>query len=240
MTSTSTKLATSIVFLLTSRALAQPATTPPPPPPLPAPTLPAPAPAGTPTPPPAETAATTPPAETATTPTPPPVETAPAPGASVAPTSEPAAPPAESKIDKLLKGFYGTLDVSFDVTTKGMAGLVAYSYALNNPDDPNSGFTRAGGPKTGPVGIVGYMPALSTNLSKIGYGGSHAVAGSPINFIYQIEAGIAITSAPGLNTSYVQQSNVTKTGIGYVSVIALFDGTASTLFDGSGSVPEHA
>jgi len=25
-----------------------------------------------------------------------------------------------------------------------------------------------------------------------------------------------------------------------VSVIALFDGTASTLFDGSGSVPEHA
>ncbi len=183
MNSTSTKLATSIVFLLTSRALAQPA--------LPQP---APAPAVTPI---------------------PPAEIAPAPGASVAPSAQPAAPPAESKLDKLLSGLYGTLDVSFDVTTKGMGGLVAYPFALNVPDDPNSGFVRSGGPKAGPVGMVGYMPALSTNLSKIGYRGSRAVASSPIDFVYQIEAGIAITSTPGLNTSYVQQSNVTRTGIGY-------------------------
>jgi predicted porin len=125
------------------------------------------------------------------------------------------APPTESKLDKLLKGFYGTLDVSFDATTKGMGGLVAFPYALNNPDDVNSGFQRSGAAKAGPVGIVGYLPALSTNLSKIGYRGSYTIAGGPVDFIYQVEAGIAITSAPGLNTSYVQQSDVTKTGIGY-------------------------
>jgi len=36
-----------------------------------------------------------------------------------------------------------------------------------------------------------------------------------VDFIYQIETQPAITSAPGLNTSQFQQSNVTKAGIGY-------------------------
>jgi predicted porin len=186
MNQISIKLASSIVFLLTSPARAQPAA-------VPTETVPAPG-------------ASSPPM---------PTETTPAPGASAPPTLAPSAPPAESRLDRLLKGFYGTLDVSFDVTTKGMAGLVAFPYALNNLDDPNSGFQRSGGAKAGPVGIVGYLPALSTNLSKIGYRGAHAIAGDAIDFIYQIEAGIAITSSPGLNTSYVQQSDVTKTGIGY-------------------------
>ncbi|HET6982449.1 MAG TPA: hypothetical protein VFI53_09915, partial [Myxococcaceae bacterium] len=42
--------------------------------------------------------------------------------------------------------FYGYLDVSFDVTTKGISDL----------KDSNG---------NGPVGHVGWMPALSTNLS---------------------------------------------------------------------------
>src|SRR6202011_6148951 len=37
--------------------------------------------------------------------------------------------PAEPKFESFLKGFYGTLDVSFDDTTKGINGLVAYPYS---------------------------------------------------------------------------------------------------------------
>src|SRR5581483_4765647 len=120
MNQISIKLASSIVFVFTAPALAQPTAVPP---------------------------EATPVVDTS--PPPPPVA--------------PSAPPVESKLDKLLKGFYGTLDVSFDVTTKGMGGLVAFPYAFNNPDDVNSGFQRSGGAKAGPVGIVGYLPALSTN-----------------------------------------------------------------------------
>ena len=39
------------------------------------------------------------------------------------------AEPAEPKFDKFIKGFFGTLDVSLDDTTKGIRGLTAYSYA---------------------------------------------------------------------------------------------------------------
>jgi predicted porin/uncharacterized coiled-coil protein SlyX len=126
--------------------------------------------------------------------------------------------PAEPKLEKLLKGFYGTLDVSFDDSTKGINGLVAYHYALKDPNNPNSGYqidpnnTAA---KGGPVGRVGYMPALSTNKSVLGYRGSHKIGTSDTDFIYQIETQPAITSAPGLNTSQYQQSNATKAGIGY-------------------------
>src|SRR6267154_362371 len=126
--------------------------------------------------------------------------------------------PAEPKFEKFAKGFYGTLDVSLDDTTKGINGLVAYHYALKDPANPNSGYQidpNNTGPKGGPVGRVGYMPALSTNKSVLGYRGSHKIAGSGVDFIYQIETQPAITSAPGLNTSQFQQSNVTKAGIGY-------------------------
>ncbi len=126
--------------------------------------------------------------------------------------------PAEPLFEKFAKGFYGTLDVSLDDTTKGINGLVAYHYALKDPANPNSGYQidpNNTGPKGGPVGRVGYMPALSTNKSVLGYRGSHKIAGSGVDFIYQIETQPAITSAPGLNTSQFQQSNVTKAGIGY-------------------------
>jgi predicted porin len=126
--------------------------------------------------------------------------------------------PAEPKLEKLLKGFYGTLDVSLDDTTKGMNGFVAYGYDLVDPANPNSGYVRHTSPKgggAGPVGRVGYMPALSTNKSVLGYRGSHKIGNWDTDFIYQIETQPAITSAPGLNTSQYQQSNVTKAGIGY-------------------------
>jgi predicted porin len=49
----------------------------------------------------------------------------------------------------------------------------------------------------------------------LGYRGSHTIAGSDVDFIYQIETQPSITSSPGLNTSYTQQSNVVKGAIGY-------------------------
>src|SRR3981189_2364874 len=55
-------------------------------------------------------------------------QAAPAPPAGAGPSVAKAAKeaPAEPKFESFLKGFYGTLDVSFDDTTKGINGLVAY------------------------------------------------------------------------------------------------------------------
>src|SRR5882757_6894242 len=135
----------------------------------------------------------------------------------------------EPLFEKFLSGFYGTLDVSLDDTTKGINGLTAYHYALIDPTNPNSGYVRDptnSGPKGGPVGRLGYMPALSTNKSVLGYRGSHRIDGSSVDFIYQIEAAPAITSAPGLNTSQYQQSSVTKAGIGYGDTFIGFSGNS--------------
>ena len=87
--------------------------------------------------------------------------------------------PKEPKFEKFLSGFYGTLDVSVDYTTKGMDGFVAYHYNPVDPTDPNSpnvrGSAKNGG--AGPVGNVGYQLALSTNKSVLGYRGSHKITG---------------------------------------------------------------
>ena len=135
----------------------------------------------------------------------------------------------EPLLKKIISGFYGTLDVSFDDTTKGINGLTAYHYALIDPTNPSSGYQldpTNTAPKGGPVGRLGYMPALSTNKSVLGYRGSHRIDGSSVDFIYQIEAAPAITSAPGLNTSQYQQSSVTKAGIGYGDTFIGFSGNS--------------
>jgi len=106
----------------------------------------------------------------------------------------------EPLLHKILSGFYGTLDVSFDDTTKGMNGFVAYPYSLVDSTNPNSGYVRGASPKgngAGPVGRVGYMPAFSTNKSVLGYRGSHKFEGSDLELIYQIETQPSITSSPG-------------------------------------------
>ena len=121
------------------------------------------------------------------------------------------AAPAEPKFEQFLKGFYGTLDVSFDDVTKGIRGLTANAY-------PTSGappYVSSGPKGTQIVGSVGWIGDLSTNKSVLGYRGSHKIDGSSVDFIYQIEVQPAITSAPGESTSYTAQSNVTKAAIGY-------------------------
>src|SRR5216684_6895740 len=90
-------------------------------------------------------------------------QAAPPTGPSVA--KAPKEAPAEPKFESFLKGFYGTLDVSIDDTTKGLSSLVAYPYALNDPANPYSGshIDTSGGPKVGPQGRNGWMGGLSTN-----------------------------------------------------------------------------
>jgi predicted porin len=142
------------------------------------------------------------------------------PAPTVAPVVPPPAPmvakeaPAEPKFDKFIKGFYGTLDVSLDDTTKGINGMVANSYSLANPANPNGGFVNNGPKGTQEVGRLGYMPALSTNKSQIGYRMAHKIGDSDVDFIIQVETALAITASPGLKTSYTQQSNVVNGAIG--------------------------
>jgi len=119
----------------------------------------------------------------------------------------------EPKLAAFLKGFYGTLDVSLDDTTKGITGLQAYHWSLSDPNNPNSAPVQ-GGLKGGPVGRLGYMPALSTNKSQVGYRYSHKIGDTSTDFIVQVETALAITASPGLKTSYVQQSNVVNGAIG--------------------------
>jgi predicted porin len=120
----------------------------------------------------------------------------------------------EPLFERFLKGFYGTLDVSFDDVTKGINGLTAYSYGLADPTNPNSGYVQGDKKGVQQVGRLGYLPALSTNKSQIGYRMTHRIGQSSTDFIAQVETSLAITTAPGLRTSYTQQSNVVSGAIG--------------------------
>jgi predicted porin len=148
----------------------------------------------------------------------PPAAAPPAPPAGAGPSVPKAAkeaPPAEPKFEAFLKGFYGTLDVSIDDTTKGMSGLVAYPYSLVDPTNPSLGYVQGTTPKVGVQGRVGWLAGLSTNKSVIGYRGSHKIPGSGVDFIYQLEVQPQITNAPGTSGGYTATSNVTKGALGY-------------------------
>jgi len=118
--------------------------------------------------------------------------------------------PAEPKFEAFLKGFYGSLDASFDGSTKGMNGMTAYHYG-----DPVGGVFPQTGVKGTPFGPVNWQPSISTNAATLGWRGSHAIPGwDDTKFVMQIEANIGLTDSPGLATSYTQQSAGTRGGIG--------------------------
>jgi TolA-binding protein len=125
----------------------------------------------------------------------------------------------EPLLHQIIKGFYGTLDVSFDEASKGITGP-AWGFSCSDPYN-NTGCVRNATPKmnqygsTSPVGPMGYQPELGTNKSVLGYHAAIQIGHSDTDFIFQIETQPAITSSPGLYTSYTQQSNVVKAAIGY-------------------------
>ena len=122
-----------------------------------------------------------------------------------------------STVDKawntFIKGFFGTLDVSIDETTKGMNDFIAYHYgsaANGGPPYPNIG------PKSppGPFGRVSWMSMMSSNGSNIGYRGSHQIAKSGWDFTYQVSTSINMAAAPGLNNTWTKSSNTVQGAIG--------------------------
>jgi len=121
--------------------------------------------------------------------------------------------PLESKFDSFLKGFYGALDVSVDYTTKGMNNPNAYNYGYAS-GAPGSPYVITSGPKATPYGRVGWLGAMSSNGSSIGYRGSHKIPNSDISFIYQVSTAIDMVAAPGLQNSWTKSSNVVQGAIG--------------------------
>jgi hypothetical protein len=154
-------------------------------------------------------AATPPPAVVAA---PPPV-TAPAPITAPPPVvaKAPKELPSEPKFDKFIKGFYGTLDASFDGSTKTIDSIVPYRYA----GSPVDGVYPQTGVKGGPVGNLSWQPAISTNTATLGWRGSHDIPGlGDTKVILQIEASVGLTASPGVTTGYTAQTNGVRGGIG--------------------------
>jgi len=85
---------------------------------------------------------------------------------------------------------YGHFNVSLDDTSKGISGL------------------KDGG-GNGPVGRVGWMPAMSTNLSYLGVRGFQKLV-DDLNFVYQFETQIDITASSGVTATNSNNSNVVK------------------------------
>src|SRR5690348_15535612 len=83
---------------------------------------------------------------------------------------------ADKAYNAFIKGFFGTLDVSIDETTKGMNGMVAYH--LLNCTGPTGGAPCTfdlTNPKSPPYGRVGWLSMMASNGSNIGYRGSHKI-----------------------------------------------------------------
>jgi predicted porin len=89
---------------------------------------------------------------------------------------------------------YANLDISLEASTKGLGGKLG-------PD---------GNP---PVGNMGWLPALSTNLSFIGINGFQALGRLPFDFIYQLETQIDIATSSGVSETNSSESNVVKGGL---------------------------
>jgi predicted porin len=85
---------------------------------------------------------------------------------------------------------YGNLDISLDTTTKGLQGFY-----------PSSGDS--------PVGRVGWMPALSTNLAYVGVRGDHKF-NDDLKFVYQLETQIDVTATAGTVNTNSNSDSVVK------------------------------
>jgi predicted porin len=131
--------------------------------------------------------------------------------------------PLESKFDTFLKGFYGALDVSVDYTTKGINNPNAYNYGYAS-GAPGSPYVITAGPKATPYGRVGWLGAMSSNGSNIGYRGTHRIGTSDVDFIYQVSTSIDMAAAPGLQDTWTKSSNTVQGAIGLGDTFLGFQG----------------
>lgn len=88
---------------------------------------------------------------------------------------------------------YGHLDLSYDDATKGL-----------QPFYPSS--------NSSPVGNIGWMQDISTNLSYVGVRGFH-VLGPESKLVYQLETQIDISNTSGLSASNSNTSDQVKGGL---------------------------
>ena len=111
-----------------------------------------------------------------------------------------------------MKGFYGTLDVSFDDTTKGENGMVAYPSRTAAPGRASTTrIRRMAAPDRSDAWAISRPvdQQVAGRLSR-----RHKIGTSDVSIIYQVETALAITASPGLKTSQYQQSNVVNGAIG--------------------------
>ena len=98
-----------------------------------------------------------------------------------------------STISNTLKNldFYGNLDLSLDVATKGIAGKIA-----------NDGIST-------PVGRVGWIPAISTNISFLGIRGKHDL-GNGTAAVFQLETQLDISATAGTSNNNSSNDSTVK------------------------------
>jgi predicted porin len=82
---------------------------------------------------------------------------------------------------------YGNIDISIDDTTKNLN-----NFPLNGSSPP--------------VGNFGWLPAMATNSSYLGVRGFQRLPDFPFNFVYQLELGFAVSTAPSIRESNNQFS----------------------------------
>jgi len=87
--------------------------------------------------------------------------------------------------------FYGNLDLSLDITTKGLAD----SYPAGKP-----------------VGNNGWMPAISSNLSYLGLKGTHDL-GDGLVTMFQLETQLDVSATSGTVNTTSNQDTVVKGGL---------------------------
>ena len=87
--------------------------------------------------------------------------------------------------------FYGNLDLSVDDSTKGIAGKIA-----------NDGTSI-------PAGRVGWMPAISTNISYLGLRGKHDL-GNGMAAIFQLETQLDISATAGTSNNNSSNDSTVK------------------------------
>ena len=86
---------------------------------------------------------------------------------------------------------YGNIDLSVDVATKG----------ITSKTDANG---------TPPVGRMGWLPDISTNLSYIGVRGFQNLDDMPFKFVYQLETQLDIAATSGTSETNSTESNTVK------------------------------